>query len=135
MQEKADGSLGPPGFDHPWQQHQMIIMNPQDVVGSDNVFQRIAEDLIDLLVLLPVLGVIFGESRKVVKQRPDRGIAKPEIELLHLFFAEKHRVGLEGTLRLSDQLPLESDLYCASRPADPKMFHAQSRRSPAGLHE
>ena len=135
MQEKAYGSLGPPSFDQPRQQHQVIIMNPQDVVGSDDVFQRIAEDLIDLFVLLPVFGVILGESRKVMKQRPNGRVAKPEIELLHLLFAEKHRVRLKATERLSDQLPLERDLYRASRPADPKMFHAQSRRSSARLHE
>ena len=135
MQEKAHGSLRPPRFDQPRQQHQVIIVNPQDVIGSDDVYQRITEDLIDLFVLLPVVGLIFGKSRKVVKQRPNRRIAKPEIELLHLFFAEKHRVRLEGTERLSDQLALERDLDGASRPADPKVFHAQSRSSSARLHE
>src|ERR687897_698092 len=70
MQEKAYGSLRSPGFDQPRQQHQVIIMNPQDVIGSDDVFQRIAEDLVDLFVLLPVVELIFGESRKVVNQLP-----------------------------------------------------------------
>lgn len=135
MQEKAYGSLRPPRFDQPRQQHQVIIMNPQDVIGSDDVYQRVAEDLIDLFVLRPVIGLIFRESRKVVKQRPNGRVAKSEIELLHLFFAEKHRVGLKGTQRLADQLSLERDPDRASRPADPKMFHTQSRRSSAGLHE
>ena len=70
-----------------------------------------------------------------MKQRPNRRIAKPEIELLHLFFAEKHRIRLEGTKRLSDQLALERNLDGASGPADPKVFHAQSRSSSARLHE
>src|SRR5918993_4921272 len=116
MQEKAYGSLRSPGFDQPRQQHQVIIMNPQDVIGSDDVFQRIAEDLVDLFVLLPVVELIFGESRKVVKQRPNGRVAKSEIELLHLFFAEKHRVRLKGTERFPDQLPLERDFDRAPRP-------------------
>src|SRR5687767_2552166 len=135
MQEKAYRSLRPPRFDQPRQQHQVIIMNPQDVVGSNDVYQRIAEDLINLFVLRPVIGLIFGESWKVVKQRPNGRVAKSEIKLLHLFFTEKHRIRLKGTERFSDQLPLQRDLDRASRPADPKMFHTQSRRSSAGLHE
>src|SRR5918999_70683 len=135
VQEKPDRYLWPPSFEQPRQQHQVIIVNPQDVIGPYDVFQRITKDSINLLVLLPKVRLIFGKSRKIMKQRPDRRVAKSKIELLHLFFAEKHRVRLKRTERLSDQLPLERNLDGASRPANPKMLHTQRRRSPAGLHE
>src|ERR671910_2633059 len=135
MQKKSYRYLRPPSFYQPRQQHQVIIVNPDDVIGPDDVFQRITKNLINLLVLFPKIRLIFGKRRKVMKQRPNGRITESEIELLHLFFAKKNRVRLKRTQRLSDELPSKRNLDGASRPADPKMLHAQSRRSSARLHE
>src|SRR4051812_19872621 len=113
----------------------MIIMNPNDICGPQNVLESIAKYLVDLLVLLPKRLLINGKSWKVMEQRPDRGVAKTEIELFHLIFGKKHRIRAKGSERLTYQLSSQRHLDTTARPADPKMIAAQGWRALTRLHE
>src|SRR4026207_502552 len=111
--------MRPVGLQKARQQHEMIIMHPDHIVGAENRLNRVREQLIDLLVLVPERLLINCVGWKIVKQRPDRRVTKSQIKLFHLLFGKKYRVGLKSAQRFPYDLRLERALDVATRPPDP----------------
>ena len=62
-----------------------------------------------------------------MKQGPDRGITKAQIELLHLFFGKENGVRLELHQGILNDAFSERFIDAAARPAYPQMFAGERR--------
>src|SRR5688500_17136293 len=100
----------------------MIIVHPDDIVGAENRLESVCEQLIDLLVLVPKRLLVNRVRGEIMKQRPDRRIAKSQVKLFHLLFGKKYRVGLKSGQGYAHDLRLKRALDAATRPTDPEML-------------
>src|SRR6185436_17986654 len=91
-------------FEQTRQKHEVIIVYPNDIVGSQNRLESVGKKIVDLFVLLPKSRLVNGVRGEVVKERPNRRVTKTQIELVHLFGAEKYRVGAARKGFLDDLL-------------------------------
>ena len=95
VQEKADGHFWKFFAHQFWQQHQVVIVDPQDVIGPQRGDDGVGEGAIYLLVLLPITFFVPREGGKIMEQRPDGLVAEAKIEAVHAFFRQKNRGGIE----------------------------------------
>lgn len=86
MEEEADADARQLIPDQIRQQHQVVVVNPQDIVRPGHFQQRRGEDIVDSLVLQPEVFVVSGVGGKVMEKRPDGLIAKALVEILEIFF-------------------------------------------------
>ena len=70
MQEPADGDVAEALAQHVGQQHQVIVLHPHRVALVNQGGEGVGEELIDLAVSLPGIGVEHGFVREIVQQRP-----------------------------------------------------------------
>src|ERR1051326_984765 len=104
------------------QEHQVVIMNPEDVAGLHQFRQRIAKCLVDFPVLLPVLIVVSGVAGEIMEEGPDRLVAEALVEIFHILLREEDGIGVEfpGNARAYRLTQLVAD--GGSRPSDPDIF-------------
>src|SRR5712692_5753748 len=83
VQEETDGDVGHCFSQESWEKHEMVIVDPDSVVGPKHVHQRVSEDLVYPNVLGPVGLLKLGICGKVMEQRPDRAVTESVIESIH----------------------------------------------------
>jgi hypothetical protein len=71
----------------------MIVVYPNFVVGRENVLDGVTKALVNAFVVLPASRLVLCVGRKIVEQGPEGRVAKTQVKPLHIFFAEKYRMG------------------------------------------
>ena len=74
--EVADGSVAKPFPEHPGHQHQVVVVDPDQV--SDSIFShdRVGKAAIDGFIEREVLNLQRKLSNEVVKHRPEDAVAE-----------------------------------------------------------
>jgi len=96
-------------------------MNPNEVIRPGNFCNRFAEGLVNGFVGLPVLLLIYGIERKVMKEGPNGLITKAIIEISNIFRGKKNGMAVvffEFVNNLSF-LVWGDFIFCYSWPAYP----------------
>jgi archaeosine-15-forming tRNA-guanine transglycosylase len=120
--EVADLRIGQAFAEHLRQEHQVVVVNPDDVVGPGHLHHGIAEPLVHPLIDLPRLRVVVCREVEVVEERPEGVVAEPVVVVLDIVRGEKDRVALLFSEQIDDPvfllflLPL--DVHAG--PADPE---------------
>ncbi len=101
-------------------QHQLVIVDPYEIIGSGICGDNCGEFLVDRLISLPLGQIKTTETEQVVKQRPDGRVGKAAIIALHFIFTERHRNQLITLLffKLMQQA-FQGGIRIATGPADP----------------
>ena len=76
MQEKTDPVAAAPPAQRVGQREQVIVVDPDHVVGRQRLAQAIGQDLVDPAVGGPGLAVEFGQLDPIVEQRPEHAVGK-----------------------------------------------------------
>ncbi len=120
VQEEADPQVAACGADHGGHQHQLEVLDEDDVSGLRVLHDGIREALVDLAVGGPVGAIELDPLDEAVQQRPDAPVAGPQVVLLVLLFAQVN--GLEALLAQQRPCLRGEALRVAHhpRPADPK---------------
>lgn len=74
------------------QQHELVVLHPDNVVGFDPAENLFAEERVDFPVGLPEILAVAGEREEIVAQRPDRAVAVPFVVVRDLFRREENGV-------------------------------------------
>ncbi len=91
VKEKGDAGLRQPLTHHRGEQHQMVVVDPDQVPVAVFPGDRLGELLVDLDVRFPLFVVELAVLLEVVKQRPQRLVRVPQVVLLDLVTGELHR--------------------------------------------
>jgi hypothetical protein len=82
--------------------HQVVIVDPDEVVRLAVSYDRLRVTLVDHLVCLPVGRLEVAKVLQVMKQRPDYFVGVAVVKLVALGFAQTHRhsrvAGIAGGL-------------------------------------
>ena len=134
MVEVADLRVGQALPEHLGQEHQMVVVNPDDVIGPGHLHHGIAELLVYPLVDVPCLLVVVCVVIEVVEERPERVIAEPVIVVFDVVRGEEDRVALFPLERLDDPVFLLFllSLNVHTRPADPEALVGFIKRADSG---
>ncbi len=92
--EIADLCIGQALPEHLGQEHQVIVVNPDDVAGLDHFHHGVAELLVHPLINVPCLRVVVHEVVEVVEERPEGVVAESVVVVLDVVRREKDRVAL-----------------------------------------
>ncbi len=84
VQEKPDGKPRPLFPDHLWDEHQLVIVDPEDIVLPGLFQHRFCEFPVDGLVHFPVGELEFRIFQEIMEKGPDGAVAEPEVEAFHL---------------------------------------------------
>ena len=99
--------------------HQVVIVDPDEVVRLTVSCDGFRVTLVDRLVCLPVGRLEVAKVLQVMKQRPDHFVGVAIVKLVPLGFAQTHRynrvAGIAGSLFEWSG----GNFSCNSRPANP----------------
>src|SRR3970040_730397 len=94
MQKESDG------LDHTSlaqlrsQRNQVVVVNPDQIVGFEQLHQFTREGLVDLVIDVVLLVRVLERLEKIMEYGPKRAIAESDVELLVLLAAEiQRRIG------------------------------------------
>src|SRR5262249_50999048 len=86
VEEKSNRSVGKPIAQHLREQHQMVVVHPDEIIVVVALDDGFAEDVIRLHICVPTLGVKLQLGGEVVKNRPKGLIGIPFVETgCHIF--------------------------------------------------
>ena len=91
VQEEAEVRVRQALPEAPRHQHEVVIVNPEDVAGSVDLKHFVAELFVGLLVGLPFGGRMPGVRREGVEDWPDGAVGVPLVVPFDQFLGEKHR--------------------------------------------
>lgn len=121
MEKKPDGTPAKTLPDQGGQKHQMVVMNPYDILGTGQGDYFLQEFLVDSLVGRPLSLVIITVGREIMKQGPEGSVGKPIIVFAYLGGFDKNGI---------TPVPLNQDVFDVfsfffigrpvTRPADKK---------------
>jgi hypothetical protein len=122
MEKESNGCIRDSLAEIPRQEHQMIIMDPDDVPWPCDFNKRFTEGMVDLLILLPVIGSENCQLGKVVEEWPDGFVAESLIEVFYIFLGEKDGVAMMVIERQLFDIFLELIGDRASGPTHPDIL-------------
>ncbi len=98
---------------------QVVVVRPDDVVGLQEIEQRIGEAGIDAAIAVEIGGLEFDEVETVVADRPEHLIGEADIIVLIVFLGQ--RDGRDGDAALLDRSHAERSIVVDDRsvPAEP----------------
>ena len=109
------------------QRDQMIIVDPDQVVGLDQRRDRLGEALVDPLVAGAEAAVIFGKVDPVVEERPQGAIGVAVIIFVDVLLFEVD--GRRGDAVVAVQVDLAGErVGLLARPAEPQAARFPQRR-------
>ena len=120
--EIADAERGHDLAEHAGQQHELVILHPDDVVGTDQVAHLLAEEPVDFAVAFPEILPVLRVGEEIVAQGPDRAVAVPFVVVFDLFPGEEHGMEVQFFQLFTDVLPVLGFFHVEPRPADPVFF-------------
>ena len=119
MQKKPDGHFRELFTHQFWQQHQVVVVNPENVVRAQRIHHRFAEDLVDVPVFLPVVLLVMRQRREIMEQRPEGLVAKTEVKPIHALLRQINRTGIEFLFGISPHRCLMFRRDACASPAHP----------------
>jgi hypothetical protein len=128
MEEEADPVAKPVLAQLHAQWDQMIIVDPDEVVGLDQRRHRAGEALVDPLIAAAEAAVIFGIVDPIVEQRPQGAVGVAVIIFVDILLLEVDRRGGDALVPL--QVDMAGELVgLVARPAEPQAaIFPQGRR-------
>ncbi len=125
MEKKSDLRLAGLFADALRQQHQMIVVHPDQVVFFENAGNGAAERAIALLISRPAFGGKIHPRRKVMEERPDGLVWIPFVKCLRGAGLQLGRFVAIAIARVFEELfPLGGvNRSVVARPANPKAAH------------
>jgi hypothetical protein len=118
------------------QQHQVIVVDPNQIARLEVVHHRVAESLVGSHVRIPVGSIELEPGRELVEQRPQRLVGVALVEAVEDLGREIHTDAVmvtqpRGQRRLVAVVVLHGSL---SRPADPQPVHL-AHHGAEGAHQ
>jgi hypothetical protein len=108
--------------EHLREEHQVVVVDPDGVVGPGHLHHGVAELLVHPLVDLPRLRIVVCMEVEVVEERPEGVVAEPVVVVLDVIRGEEDRVALLFCEHPDNPIFLFflilPDVY--ARPADPE---------------
>src|SRR6266576_1882540 len=90
MEEEADGRLGPLHPQQMRQDHELVVMDPDLVVGPELRHQLLGEELVHLDIGIKVLTFVVGEGGEIVEKRPENGVGKTVVVIVVQVFINEN---------------------------------------------
>lgn len=119
--EVADGGFGYSLPNQPWHQHQLVVVDPDDVAGLIFGYDCIGEPAIDRFVEIEILDLQRQLANEIVKQRPQDAVTKPIVIALDLARAELDGADVELAIAARELRRLRvGNALAVSGPTDPK---------------
>jgi hypothetical protein len=114
--------------------HQLIIVDPDKVVGATVGGQGLSELAVDLHIGVPVLGIELTAGLEVVEQRPHALVRIPVIVVIDLFLGEREGLqGISGSKRgFVEDFRDARHVFGGSGPPDPDAAPAAQNREERG---
>ena len=100
----------------------MIIVDPDHITRTHLRCNHLAEVTVHLFINFPHRLFINRQYREIMKQRPDRLVAKTQIKLIHQLFFDKYRFTLAHLAQLACHQVMILWGDAVAGPADPFMF-------------
>ena len=91
VKEKPNRKIGKYFSQHPWDQHQLVVVDPDNVSFLQSFSNYFAEFRIDRQVRFPKFITIRSVLREVVEMGPNGFVAKPFVKQFDLLLSEKNR--------------------------------------------
>ena len=112
------------------QEHQLVVVHPDEVAGPELVEHRLAEEPVGLDVSVPVGGVEAEERREVVEERPERLVREALVEAARHLGREVHGDVALAPDPLRENLPAARvrDAGLVAVPTDPQPFGLTQNR-------
>src|SRR5690242_12732132 len=82
VKEKANRCIGQLFTQQLWQQHELIVMNPDGITGLIDVYNFFSEKLVDATIRVEVFFLKTNQRWKIMKQRPNRGVGKTIVKII-----------------------------------------------------
>ena len=132
--EVTDLGIGKTFPEHLREEHQVVVVDPDGVVGPGHLHHGVAELLVHPLVNLPCLGVVLCIEVEVVEERPESIVAEPVVVVPDVVRGEEDRVALLLSEHLGDPVSLFILLLLDvhAGPADPEAFVGFVKRTDSG---
>ena len=92
MKKKAHRDLRDLVSQHAGEKHEVIVLDPDDILRLQDLEQRVAEFLIYLLIRLPEFLFVGCVGREIVEEGPNGLVAESPIELLHVRMGQEDRI-------------------------------------------
>ena len=127
MKEESDLVLVPALAQRLGQRHQVIVVHPDYVVGTQQLFQIFGEEFVDAEIATEIAAREFGEVEPVMQNRPQHAVSETVIEFLVIVLAQVDG-GVSGIVVLGDLSGTRIVVGCASTPAKPKPAALAQRR-------
>ena len=91
VQKERDPQRRPGLSQYPGQQHELVIVDPDQVIVLGDLEDAGRELLVDLAILLPPLGLVAKPAGHVMQQGPEARVGKALVKRLDLAGIEKDR--------------------------------------------
>jgi hypothetical protein len=134
VQKESDGGLGDRLPQQLRQQHELVVVDPDQVAGTHPRRHGIAETMIGVDVGVPPFRVELEARGELVKERPERAVRVAVIEALHERPRQLHRDVAVLPLPSGEQLLLRGGWTFGdvAGPADPKAAGSAEHRLQRG---
>ena len=101
------------------QQHQLVILHPDNIVVLDKGEGFFAKECVDLPVCFPVFGFVLNEREKIMTKRPDCAVAVAFVIIFNLFAGQKNRMIIQLVQLFRNLLFFIFVIHMDSRPSHP----------------
>src|SRR5690606_33648497 len=91
MKKEPDGNTGKFLTNQARHLHQLVVMNPQDIILAQDRKQLVRKHVVDMLIAFERLHIKLDEVWEVMKQARNRGIAESVIKSIVDFCLDKDR--------------------------------------------
>jgi hypothetical protein len=120
MQKEAYGGIRHAFTQELGKEHQMIIIDPNDIILLGNRLDGVAKVPVNALIAFIVRLVVRDILREVMKQGPDGLIAETVIVVVYFGLREKDRLALEFRAQtLGEELLIIPILFIDGNPRPP----------------
>src|SRR3984957_20957788 len=136
VQEKPNSEVGHCCPQHCGEQHELVIVHPDQIALVHDLEHPFSESPVNVLVMLPPGRFVTQIVGQVMQQWPDAGIGKTLVESGSFFLAEKHRDAAMFFGQLARDF-LSSPLFGkrSTRPTNPLRLVLSLGKSSQSSHE
>ena len=90
VEEEADAQRRPFGLEHRGDEHELVVVDPDQVAVGGVVQHLGGEPPVHLAVRVPPRGVVAEPAGQVVQQRPEAGVGEALVVACRLFLRHEH---------------------------------------------
>src|SRR5574344_2410340 len=122
MMKVSNPDFAYPVSKHLGQQHQLIILHPDQIPRPDYLLCRLKKQLINLLVYNPVSLIVLHEREKIVEQRPQNTVRITLVVLINLISRQIYRMKVLRLQYLAQLVFYPRLFYVHPCPANPMLL-------------